>query len=186
LIGSSKPSIVTENTAPITLNTDMQSILYAEIENMITHAANEFLMKEYYDGRLTPRSLNKMKKRWEKKHMPGVPEFRFDQTTQYKLIKANRKHLQFGQLSSSTLDVDTVLEDWRKNCKNMSIRTFVAPDSVIKKQIHDILNLLELLKADECHIELMMALNAHVRGELKKHEIMKRYRDAQNSGISFS
>jgi hypothetical protein len=37
--------------------------------------------------------------------------------------------------------------------------------------------LLEILKADECHIELIMALDAHVRGELKKHEIMKRYRD---------
>ncbi|OQE32766.1 hypothetical protein PENFLA_c001G05279 [Penicillium flavigenum] len=184
LIGSSKPSIVTENTAPITLNTDMQSILYAEIENMITHAANEFLMKEYYDGRLTPSSLNKVKKRWERKHMPGVPEFRFDQTTQYKLIKANRKRLQFGEPSSNTLGVDTILADWRRICKNMSIRTFVAPDSVIKKQIHDILNLLEILKADECHIELIMALNAHVRGELKKHEIMKQYRDAQNSGIS--
>ncbi|CAG7948123.1 unnamed protein product [Penicillium nalgiovense] len=186
LIGSSKPGIVTENTAPITLNTDMQSILYAEMENMITHAANEFLMKEYYDGRLTDRSLEKVKKRWGKKHMPGVPEFRFDQTTQHKIIKANRKHLQFGQISSSTLDVDTILADWRRNCKNMSIRTFVSPDSVIKKQIHDILNLLELLKGDECHIELIMALNAHVRGELKKHEIMKKYRDAQNSRISHS
>jgi hypothetical protein len=33
--------------------------------------------------------------------------------------------------------VDTILADWRRICKNMSIRTFVAPDSVIKKQIHD-------------------------------------------------
>ena len=184
MINSSKPSIVTENTAPITLNTDMQSILYAEIENMITHAANEFLMKEYYDGHLTPKSLDKVKRRWQRKHMPGVPQFRFDQTTQYKIIKANRKHLQFGQPSISTLDVDTILDDWRRICKDMSIRTFVAPDSVIKKQIHDILNLLEILKADECHIELIMALNAHVRGELKKHEIMNQYRDALNSGIS--
>ncbi|KAJ6184206.1 hypothetical protein N7519_005507 [Penicillium mononematosum] len=184
LISSSKPSIVTENTAPITLNTDMQSILYAEIENMITHAANEFLMKEYYDGRLTHSSLNRVKKRWERKHMPGVPQFRFDQTTQYKIIKANRKRLQFGEPSRCTLGVDTILADWKRICKNMSIRTFVAPDSVIKKQIHDILNLLEILKADKCHIELIMALNAHVRGELMKHEIMKQYRDAQNSGIS--
>lgn len=185
MINSSKPSIVTENTAPITLNTDVQSILYAEIENMITHAANEFLMKEYYEGHLTISSLNKIKRRWEKKHMPGVPQFRFDQTTQYRLISANRDHLNFGQTSNG-LKPNTVLSNWKKICKNMSIRTFVAPDSVIKKQIHDILDLLEILKADECHIELIMALSAHVRGELKKHEVMQHYRDTQNSGNSRS
>ncbi|KGO75498.1 hypothetical protein PITC_082050 [Penicillium italicum] len=185
LIGSSKPSIVTENTAPITLNTDVQSILYAEIENMITHAANEFLMKEYYDGHLSTSSLLKVKRRWENKHMPGVPEFRFDQTTQCRLIRANRQHIKFGSTSNG-LGPDTILRNWKKICKNMSIRTFVAPDSVIKKHIHDILGLLEILKADECHIELIMALNAHVHGELKKHEVMQQYRDTQNSGNSRS
>lgn len=68
----------------------------------------------------------------------------------------------------------------------MSIRTFVTPDSVVKKDIHDILDLLQLLNADKCHIELIMALNAHVRGELEKHEVMQHYRDTQNSGNSRS
>ncbi|KAK4864139.1 hypothetical protein LT330_010169 [Penicillium expansum] len=185
LIGSSKPSIVTENTAPITLNTDVQSILYAEIENMITHAANEFLMKEYYEGHLSTSSLHKVKKRWEKKHMPGVPQFRFDQKTQYRIISSNRNHVKFGKTSNG-LGPHTILSNWKKIYKNMNIRTFVTPDSVIKKHIHDILDLLELLNADECHIELIMALNAHVRGELKKHEVMQHYRDTQNSGHSRS
>ncbi|KAJ5356629.1 hypothetical protein N7517_011238 [Penicillium concentricum] len=185
LINSSKPSIVTESTAPITLNTEVQSILYAEIENMITHVANEFLMKEYYDGHLSVYSLNKVKRRWERKNMPGVPEFHFDQTTQYKLISANREHLKFGNASNG-LRPYTVLRNWKKICKNMTIRTFVAPDSVIKKHIHDILDLLEILNADECHIELIMVLGAHVRGELKKHEVMQHHRDTQNSGSSRS
>ncbi|KAJ5497146.1 hypothetical protein N7463_009133 [Penicillium fimorum] len=185
LINPSKPSIVTDNTAPITLSTDVQSILYAEIENMITHAANEFLMKEYYDGHLSASSLNRVKRRWERMNMPGVPEFHFDQTTQYKLIIANREHLKFGEASNG-LRPYTVLRNWKKICKNMSIRTFVAPDSVIKKHIHDILDLLEILNADECHIELIMALDTHVRGELKKHEVMQHYRDTQNSGNSRS
>ncbi|KAJ5616983.1 hypothetical protein N7537_002097 [Penicillium hordei] len=185
LISSSKPSIVTENTASITLNTDVQSILYAEIENMITQAANEFLMREYYEGHLTTSSLSKVKKRWEKKNMPGVPQFRFDQFTQYKLISANRNHLQFGN-TSNNLGRTTVLRNWKKICKHMSIRTFVAPDSVVKKDIHDILDVLQLLKADECHIELIMALNAHVHGELEKHEMMQHYRNTQNSGNSRS
>ncbi|KAJ5431133.1 hypothetical protein N7445_008865 [Penicillium cf. griseofulvum] len=185
MINSSKPSIVTENTAPITLNTDVQSILYAEIENMITHAANEFLMKEYYDGHLTISSLNRVKKRWEKKNMPGVPQFRFDQHTQYKLISANRDHLNFGKASNG-LPPYIVLRSWKRICKSMSIRTFVAPDSVIKKHIHDTLDLLEILKADECHIELIMALDAHVRGELKKHDVMQHCRDTQNSANSRS
>ncbi|QQK40478.1 hypothetical protein Pdw03_3332 [Penicillium digitatum] len=185
LIGSSKPSIVTENTASITLNTGVQSILYAEIENMITHAANEFLMKEYYEGHLSTSSLLKVKRRWEKRHMPGVPEFRFDQTTQYRLISANRNHLSFGETTNG-LGPNTVLGNWKKICKNMSIRTFVAPDSVVKKHIHDILDLLEILNADRCHLELIMALNAHIRGELKKHEVMQHYRDTQTSGNSRS
>ncbi|KAJ5812784.1 hypothetical protein N7447_009807 [Penicillium robsamsonii] len=185
LINPSKPSIVTDNTAPITLNTNVQSILYAEIENTITHAANEFLMKEYYDGHLSVSSLNRVKRRWERKNMPGVPEFHFDQTTQYKLISANREHLKFGKATNG-LRPYAVLRNWKKICKNMSIRTFVAPDSVIKKHIHDILDLLEILNADECHIELIIALDAHVRGELKKHEVMQHYRDTQNSRNSRS
>ncbi|OQD71250.1 hypothetical protein PENPOL_c001G08765 [Penicillium polonicum] len=183
LISSSKPSIVTENTATITLNPDVQSILYAEIENMITQAANEFLMKEYYNGNLSTGSLSKLKRDWEGMNMPGVPQFRFDQFTQYKLIISNRHRLNFGR---TNINVTTILSNWEKICKHMSIRTFVAPDSVVKKDISDILHLLQLLKADERHIELIMALNAHVHGELKKHEMMKRYRDTQNSGNSRS
>ncbi|OQE44187.1 hypothetical protein PENCOP_c002G03145 [Penicillium coprophilum] len=185
LINSSKPSIVTENTARITLNTDVQSILFAEIENMITHAANEFLLKEYYDGHLSVNSLNKLKRRWERRNMPGVPEFHFDQTTQYKIISANRDHVKFGKTSNG-IPTFAVLRNWKRISKSMSTRTFVAPDSVIKKHIHDILELLEILNANECHIELIMALDAHVRGELKKHEVMQHYRDTQNSANSRS
>lgn len=183
MISSSKPSIVTENTATITLNPDVQSILYAEIENMITQAANEFLMKEYYNGNLSTGSLSKLKRDWEGMNMPGVPQFRFDQFTQYKLIISNRHRLNFGRTNTH---VTAILSNWEKICKHMRIRTFVAPDSVVKKDISDILHLLQLLKADERHIELIMALNAHVHGELEKHEVMKRYRDTQNSGNSRS
>ena len=174
MINSSKPSIVTENTAPINLNTEVQSILYAEIESMITHAANEFLMKEYYDGHLSTGSLQKAKRRWENKHMPGVPEFRFDQRTQYRIISANREHLSFGQPSNG-LGRNTVLGNWKRIYKNMSIRTFVSPDSVIKKHIHDIMDLLELLNASDRHLELLMALDAHVRGELRRHDMNQYY-----------
>lgn len=186
MISATKPSIVTENTATITLNPDVQSILYAEIENMITQAANEFLMKEYYDGHLTISSLNKLKRTWESKNMPGVPQFRFDQFTQYKLISENRDHLSFGDTGDNNLTSAIILRNWKGICKHMSIRTFVSPDSVVKKDIHDILYLLRLLNAERCHIELIMALNAHVRGELEKHEVMRRYRDTQNSGSSRS
>ncbi|KAI2732920.1 hypothetical protein DTO012A8_10122 [Penicillium roqueforti] len=152
----------------------IESILYAEIEGMITHAANEFLMKEYYDGHLSTSSLQKVKRRWEKKHMPGVPEFRFDQGTQYRIISANREHLNFGRPSNG-LGRNTVLGNWKRIWKNMSIRTFVSPDSVIKKNIHDIMDLLELLNAREGHLELLMALDAHVRGQLQKHEMLLYY-----------
>ncbi|KAJ5952597.1 uncharacterized protein N7479_011010 [Penicillium vulpinum] len=185
LINVPKPSIVTENTAPINLSTNVQSLMYAEVENMITHAANEFLMKEYYNGHLTTNSLNKLKKNWEKQCMPGVPEFRFDQTTQCELISANIDHLSFGQASNG-LSPNIILGNWKKICKNMSIRTFVAPDSVVKRHIHDIVDVLEILKADECHLELIMALNAHVHGELMKAQVMQQYRNTQNSASSGS
>jgi hypothetical protein len=31
-------------------------------------------MKEYYAGHLSSSSLDKLKNRWQKKHMPGVPD----------------------------------------------------------------------------------------------------------------
>jgi hypothetical protein len=45
-----------------------------------THAANEFLMKEYYAGHLSSSSLDKLKNRWQKKHnlvLRGLVETEF-------------------------------------------------------------------------------------------------------------
>ena len=32
--------------------------------------------------------------------MPGVPQFRFDQKTQYRIISSNRNHVKFGKTSN--------------------------------------------------------------------------------------
>ncbi|KAL5002967.1 hypothetical protein BDV10DRAFT_181180 [Aspergillus recurvatus] len=132
----------------VSLDAAAQSKLYSEMEMMICVSANQFLMQEYAGGRISEESIKKINKFWGSKNRPGVVEFQYDQATQRQLILSNIRTLHFnGESSTNPVALHSNLHNWKAVVKEMSVRTFCAPDSVIRKHMHDIQKLLDMLGA---------------------------------------
>ena len=134
---------------PVSLSPPQQAKLYMELELIICATANKFLMNQLKDNRMSPESVKKITEFWKNKGRPQVLEFQFDQSTQRDLIVANQQTFRFhGERANNPLQVNSMLYNWKANAKQMSIRTFCNPDSVIQKHLHDSYKVLELLGAE--------------------------------------
>ncbi|KAE8370016.1 hypothetical protein BDV27DRAFT_152433 [Aspergillus caelatus] len=137
-----------QSTIPISLNPPIQAMLYSELEVMICVSANVFLVEQYHEGRLSGESIKRIKNYWGSKNRPSVVEFQFDQATQQRLIMENKRSLRFhGESSTNPVLLSSNLHNWKAIVKEMSIRTFCAPDSMIRKHMHDVYKLLDMLGA---------------------------------------
>ena len=133
---------------PISLNPPAQSKLYSEVELMISATANRYLMTQAQAGRMSVESLQKVTQFWTSKNRPQVVEFQFDQLTQHELVQANLKTFRFyGAQAENIVTLNAMMIAWRTMAKEMSVRTFCTPDSVIRKQLHDCYKILEMLGA---------------------------------------
>lgn len=126
----------------------MQAKLYAEIELMICATANQYLDVQQKEGRMTVESLSKIQQTWMSKNRPQVIEFMFDQATQRDLILYNLQTFRFyGPNAENIMSMNSMMQSWKALAKEMSVRTFCTPDSVIRKQMHDCYRILEMLGA---------------------------------------
>ena len=91
-------------------------------------------------------SLKKVTDFWKSKGRPQVVEFHYDQSTQRDLIVANQKTFRFyGPNANNPLKVHAMLYAWKTNAREMGIRTFCYPDSMIRKHIRDAFVILDFL-----------------------------------------
>lgn len=140
--------VVTKSTFPISLDPKTQAKLYSEMELMICVTANKFLLEQYKQGRVSVESVSKVTSFWASKNRPQVIQFQFDQATQRDLILHNLKTFKFhGEFTVNVVLLNATLHNWKTVAKEMSIRTFCSPDSVIRKHLHDTLKILEMLGA---------------------------------------
>jgi hypothetical protein len=143
-----QPRVLDRSTVAISLDPTTQAKLYSEMEVMICVSANKFLLEEYNGGRISKESIKKINNYWGSKNRPDVVEFQFDQATQRQLILSNIRALHFnGESSTNPVLLNSNLQNWKAVVKEMSVRTFCAPDSVIRKHMHDIQKLLDMLGA---------------------------------------
>ena len=168
---SLRPRIVPESTIPISLDPPTQAKLYSEMEVMICVSANKFLLDQYNEGRLSEESIRKVTNYWGSKNRPQVIEFQFDQATQRRLIMSNIRTLRFtGECSTNPILLKSNLNNWKAVSKEMSVRTFCAPDSAIRKHMHDIHKLLDMLDAplvtyitfEELQMRTLSLMKAHL------------------------
>ncbi|KAL6719333.1 hypothetical protein ACLMJK_003572 [Lecanora helva] len=132
----------------VSLDPPMQAKLYSEIELMICATANQYLNVQQQHGRMSVESLTKVVQWWASKNRPQVIEFMFDQATQRDLVLYNIKTFRFyGANANDVVSMNTMMQSWKTLAKEMSIRTFCTPDIVIKKQMHDLYKILEMLGA---------------------------------------
>lgn len=133
---------------PVSLKPPEQSKLYCELELMLSAAANKYLMVQKEAGRMSLDSIQKVTQHWIEKGRPQVIEFQFDLVTQRELVFMNMKTFRFyGPHAENMVSLVTMLNSWKATAKEMSVRTFCTPDSVIKKQLHGTYKILELLGA---------------------------------------
>ncbi|KAE8146776.1 hypothetical protein BDV25DRAFT_169602 [Aspergillus avenaceus] len=173
------------STVHISLDPPTQAKLYSELEVMICVSANAFLLEQYKDGRLSSASIAKVSSFWETKNRPQVTEFQFDQATQRRLIFSNKRKLGFhGESSTNPVRLNSNLRNWEAIAKEMNVRTFCAPDSAIRKHLHDVHRLLEMLGAPL--VTLMVLQNLEMRTvSMMKDRLEKNYRvDGRDSTSS--
>ena len=146
--GPNGHKIVGKPAIPLSLDRSEQAKLYSQLELMICSSANNFLVEQYREGRVSADSVKKITAFWGSKNRPQVVEFQFDQATQRKLIQFNVSTLEFhGEASTNPILLNTYLREWKSIIKEMGIRTFCFPNSSIRKHLHDIHNILEMLGA---------------------------------------
>lgn len=143
-----QPRMALTSTFPISLDPPTQAKLYSEMELMICVSANQFLMEQYREGHMSAESFTKITNFWVSKNRPQVIQFQFDQATQRDLILYNMRTFHFhGECAVNSVVLNATLYNWKTMAKEMSVRTFCYPDSMIRKHMHDTHKILEMLGA---------------------------------------
>lgn len=79
---------------------------------------------------------------------PPVSEFLYDSITQHNLVMANLDRVKLhGDAAKDAIAINSTMRGWKTLAREMAIRTFCSPDSVIRKHLHDAHRVLELLGA---------------------------------------
>jgi hypothetical protein len=115
---------------------------------MICHTGNIFLKAQQKAGLMSAESVSKIVTQWSHKNRPQVVEFQFDQATQRDLILYNIDTFKFhGEARTNRMVLNATMYAWKVMAKEMNVRTFCTPDSVIRKHLHDAHKVLEMLGA---------------------------------------
>jgi hypothetical protein len=166
------------NTFQVSLDMLAQASIYSEVELMICVTANTFLIRQFQEGRLSADSLEKVAEQWRSKGRPQVIEFQFDQATQRDLIQSNLKTVRFeGESANNRVTINSMLYNWKVLSKEMAVRTFCAPDSVVRKHMHDIHQILDLLGAPRSTFDayngVQMRMIALINAEQARREAIR-------------
>ena len=148
LTASPKDVKTIESTPAVSLDQPYQAKIYSEMELMICVTANKYLLRELAASRISAESVAKISSYWSSKNRPVVAEFHFDQATQRDLILYNLTTLKFhGECAESPLVLNATMYSWKTMAKEMAVRTFSAPDSQVRKHMHDAHKILEMMGA---------------------------------------
>lgn len=169
---------VTTSKFPVSISPPRQAKLYMELELLICATTNNFLMDQFKAGRMSTESMKKIAEFWKNKGRPQVIEFQYDQATQRDLIVANQREFQFhGNNSTNALQVNAMLYSWKQNAREMSVRTFCTPDTVIQKQLHDTYRMLELLGAGMQTFMALQDIHKDFSKQIKRAQDARRKRE---------
>ena len=145
------------------------------MELMICATANQYLNVQQQEGRMSVESLAKVTQRWASKNRPQVLEFMFDQATQRDLVLYNLHTFRFyGPSAENLVSMNSMMQAWKTLAREMSVRTFCTPDSVIRRHMHDCYKILECLGAPYVTFiafqEIQIKALAMMREEQKKRD----------------
>lgn len=130
----------------VSLDPREQSLLYCELEFLLTTALDGYISSQFNAGRLDADKYKKVVDGWQQRGRPKVIGFRYDLETQLDLILLHSEDFRFyGKRAGLIAAVNGVLDMMRVDARAMRIRTFCQPDTVIAKQLLDSQSLFNLV-----------------------------------------
>lgn len=134
----------------VSLDPREQSLLYCELEFILTTALDGYITSQFNAGRLEADKYKRISDGWQQKGRPKVVGFRYDLETQLELVYLHSPDFRFyGRRAGVTVAVNGLLEMMKVNARAMRIRTFCQPDTVIAKQLLDSQSLFNMLGCSE-------------------------------------
>lgn len=130
----------------VSLDPREQSLLYCELEFLLTTALDSYINSQFNAGRLDADKYKKVVDGWQQRGRPKVIGFRYDLETQLDLVLLHSENFRFyGKRAGLIAAVNGVLDMMRVDARAMRIRTFCQPDTVIAKQLLDAQSLFNLI-----------------------------------------
>lgn len=130
----------------VSLDPREQSLLYCELEFLLTTALDNYINSQFNAGRLDADKYKKVVDGWQQRGRPKVIGFRYDLETQLDLVLLHSEDFRFyGKRAGLIAAVNGVLDMMRVDARAMRIRTFCQPDTVIAKQLLDGQSLFNLI-----------------------------------------
>lgn len=134
----------------VSLDPREQSLLYCELEFLLTTALDSYINSQFNAGRLDADKYKKVVDGWQQRGRPKVIGFRYDLETQLDLVLLHSEDFRFyGKRAGLIAAVNGVLDMMRVDARAMRIRTFCQPDTVVAKQLLDAQSLFNLLGCGE-------------------------------------
>lgn len=130
----------------VSLDPREQSLLYCELEFLLTTVLDGYINSQFNAGRLDADKYKRVVDGWQQRGRPKVVGFRYDLETQLDLIMLHREDFRFyGKRAGLIAAVNGVLDMMRVDARAMRIRTFCQPDTVVAKQLLDAQSLFNLI-----------------------------------------
>lgn len=130
----------------VSLDPREQSLLYCELEFLLTTALDSYINSQFSAGRLDADKYKKIVDGWQQRGRPKVVGFRYDLETQLDLVLLHSEDFRFyGKRAGLIAAVNGVLDMMRVDARAMRIRTFCQPDTVVAKQLLDAQSMFNLV-----------------------------------------
>ncbi|KAI1095160.1 hypothetical protein F5B19DRAFT_368679 [Rostrohypoxylon terebratum] len=148
--GGEKHRATTARELSISLDPREQSLLYCELEFILSNALSAYINLQLHSGRLNPHIHAKISDAWAQKGRPKVVGFRYDLETQIDMIAQHIGSFRFyGPYQTDPDIIKGCLYGMKVNARAMRIHTYCQPDSVVAKHILDAQGLLVMLDSPE-------------------------------------
>ncbi|PQE21750.1 DDHD domain protein [Rutstroemia sp. NJR-2017a BBW] len=158
-----------------------QARYLVELELMIVHTANTFLMTQFSQGRMSIDTIKKTVDTWKNKGRPAVVEFMYDQGTQRDLVAVNQFNVRFhGEKLGDDVRITSMLYNWKQVASLMAVRTFCNADTVLLKLLFDIEQILELIGATDSIMLRLQQLRVSINETIRIAKLGETRREATN------
>ncbi|KAI0121422.1 hypothetical protein F4776DRAFT_672464 [Hypoxylon sp. NC0597] len=182
-----QPRTHTARELNISLDPREQSLLYCELEFILSNTLSGYINIQLHSGRLNPHVHAKISDAWEQKGRPKVAGFRYDLETQVDMIAAHVGVFRFyGPHQMDPEMIKGLLYGMKMNARVMRIRTYCQPDPVIAKHILDAQALAQLLDSPES-VQIPLAEVAQFfKVVIEREQDARMKREAEQSFVDYA